>query len=176
MNRPQSHGDTEHTEMNTPQSHGGTEDTHMNGSQRHGDTENTHLTGQQSDGDAEIAEINRLTERIIGCAIEVHRVLGPGLLEPIYESAMCIEFDELGLGYIRQTCIPAYYKGRFLGNHRVDLIVDDLVIVEIKSVERMNPVFEAQLLTYLRLTGRRLGLLVNFNSRLVKDGIKRMIL
>ncbi len=134
------------------------------------------MNGLQIHRDTEIGEINRLTERIIGCAIEVHRVLGPGLLEQVYESAMCIEFEELGLRYIRQSRIPAYYKDRLLGDYKVDLIVEDLVIVEVKSVERMNPVFEAQLLTYLRLTGKRLGLLINFNSRLVKDGIKRLIL
>ena len=124
----------------------------------------------------EFAEINPLTQRIIGCAIEVHRVLGPGLLEPMYESAICIEFDEANLKYARQISLPAYYKGRLLGEYRVDLVVDDRVLVEIKSVERMNPVFEAQLLTYLRLTGKRVGLLLNFNSRLIKDGIKRLIL
>ena len=84
----------------------------MNGSQSHGDTEDTEINGPQSHGGTGISHINRLTERIIGCAVEVHRVLGPGLPELIYESAMCIEFEELGLTYIRQTCIPAYYKGR----------------------------------------------------------------
>jgi GxxExxY protein len=124
----------------------------------------------------EVAEINPLTQRIIGCAIEVHRVLGPGLLEQMYESAICLEFDEASLSYARQVRLPAYYKGRLLGEYRVDLIVDDRVLVEIKSVERMNPVFEAQLLTYLRLTGQRVGLILNFNSRLIRDGIKRLIL
>ncbi|HEX3704350.1 MAG TPA: GxxExxY protein [Vicinamibacterales bacterium] len=119
--------------------------------------------------------MNLVTQRIIGCAIEVHRVLGPGLLETIYETAMCIELEDIGATYQRQVLLPAYYKGLLLGEYRVDLIVDDLVIVEIKSVERANPVFEAQILTYLRLTGKRLGLLINFNSRLVKDGIKRLI-
>ena len=94
----------------------------------------------------------------------------------MYESALCIELDDAGLKYERQTRLPAYYKGRPLGEYRVDLIVRDLVLVEIKSVERMNPVFEAQLLTYLRLTGKRVGLLINFNSRLLKDGVKRLIL
>jgi GxxExxY protein len=123
-----------------------------------------------------VTEIDPLTQRIIGCAIEVHRVLGPGLLEPMYESAICIEFEEVSLKYARQVRLPAYYKGCLLGEYRVDLIVDDRVLVEVKSVERMNPVFEAQLLTYLRLTGKRVGLLLNFNSRLIKDGIKRLIL
>ena len=94
------------------------------------------------------------------------------LLEP----GRCIEFDDARLGYARQAPIPTSYKGRLLGHHRVDLIVEDLVLVEIKAVERMNPVFEAQMLTYLRLTRKSLGLLINFNSRLLKDGIMRLIL
>jgi GxxExxY protein len=120
--------------------------------------------------------INALTERIIACGIEVHRALGPGLLEPIYETAMCIELKEQGVGFVRQRMLPAFYKGRLLGEYRVDLIVEDLVVVEIKSTERPNPLFEAQLLTYLRLTGKHLGLLLNFNSRLLTEGVKRMVL
>jgi GxxExxY protein len=123
-----------------------------------------------------VTEINVLIQKIIGPAIEVHRVLGPGLLETIYEAAMCIEFDDAGVKYGRQTRLPAYYKGRLLGEYRVDHVVDDLVLVEIKSIERVNRVFEAQLLTYLRLSGKRIGLLINFNSRLLKDGVKRLIL
>ncbi len=121
-------------------------------------------------------ELSPLTERIIGCAIEVHKALGPGLPESIYENALCIEFDETKLPYARQVRVPAYYKGRLLGEYRVDVIVNDLVVLEIKSVERHNPVFEAQLLTNLRLTGKRLGLLLNFNTRLLKDGIMRRVL
>lgn len=119
---------------------------------------------------------NQVTEKIIGCAIEVHRELGPGLLESIYEAAMCIELESAGLQYQRQVKIPASYKGHLLGEHRLDLLVENEVIVEIKSVERHEAVFEAQVLTYLRITGKRLGLLINFNSRLVKDGIRRIIL
>jgi GxxExxY protein len=104
------------------------------------------------------------------------KCIGPGLLEAMYEAAMCIEFDEAGVKYDRQTRLPASYKGRLLGEYRVDLVVEDLVLVEIKSIDRLNPVFEAQLLTYLRLTGKRIGLLLNFNSRLLKDGVKRLIL
>lgn len=121
-------------------------------------------------------EINALTQQIIGCAIEVHRELGPGLLETIYESALCIELDSRRISYATQTRLPVYYKGRRLGEHRIDLVVAGLVLVELKAVEHLNPVFEAQLLTYLRLTGRKVGLLINFNSRLLKDGIKRMVL
>jgi len=142
----------------------------MNG---HKDSEPTKIKLPQSHG---VTEINALTQKIIGCAIEVHRVLGPGLLESLYESALCIEFDDGGLKCARQIRAPAYYKGRLLGEYRVDLIVEDLVVLEIKSVERLDPVFDAQMLTYLRLTGKKLGLVLNFNSRLLKDGIKRLIL
>jgi GxxExxY protein len=121
-------------------------------------------------------EINALTSRIIGCAIEVHRALGPGLLESIYETAITIEFDELGMCYQRQLPIPAYYKGRMLGHYRIDLLVEDIVLVEVKAVTHMNAIFEAQLLTYLRLTNTRCGLLINFNARLLKDGVQRFVL
>ena len=131
------------------------------------------MNGPQSHKDT---EINRLTHRIVGCAIEVHRALGVGLLEPAYETAMCIELDDEGIKYVRQTLLPAFYKGRCLGEYRIDLIVEDQVIVEIKAVERFNPSFEAQLLTYLRITGKRVGLLINFNSRLLKDGVQRLVL
>ncbi len=130
----------------------------------------------QSHEDTEFAPINLLTRKIIGCAIEVHRMLGPGLLESIYESALCIEMDDVGLMYERQVSIPACYKGHALGHYRIDLIVDDLVIVDIKSVEGPNAVFEAQVLTYLRITGKRIGLRVNFNSALLKDGVTRLAL
>ena len=124
----------------------------------------------------EVTELNPLAERIIGCAIEVHKALGPGLLESIYETALCIELGDAGLPYTRQVPVPAFYKGQLLGARRVDVIVDDRVLLEIKSVERHNPVFEAQLLTNMRLTGKRLGLLLNFNTRLMKDGIMRRVL
>lgn len=134
------------------------------------------MNGPQSHRDTELRDHNEVTARIIGCAIEVHRTLGPGLLESLYESAMCIEFDGLKIEHIRQASIPAFYKGHLLGHYRVDLVVADLVIVEIKSVERSVPVFEAQLLTYMRLMNKRVGLLINFNSRLLKNGITRMAL
>ena len=118
---------------------------------------------------------NQLTEKIIGCAIEVHRQLGPGLLESTYEAAMCVEFEFLGLKHKCQVAVPAIYKGRAIGEYRMDLIVEDTVIVEIKSVERFDPIFEAQLLTYLKVTSKNIGLLINFNSRLLKDGIKRFV-
>jgi GxxExxY protein len=117
-----------------------------------------------------------LNERIIGCAIEVHRTLGPGLLESAYERAMCVELEDAGLSYQCEVLVPVQYKGRVIGEYRIDLLVADTVIVEIKSVERFDPIFEAQVLTYLRVTGKRVGLLINFNSRLLKDGVKRYVL
>lgn len=125
--------------------------------------------------DTELDQINRITERIIGCAIEVHRVLRCGLFEAIYRSALAIEFDVAGLSFIREVSVPAVYKGRLLGSYRLDFMVEDLVIVEVKSVERMSPVFETQVITYLGLTRKRVGLLINFNSRLLKDGVQRFI-
>jgi GxxExxY protein len=116
-----------------------------------------------------------LTEKIIGCPIEVHRQLGPGLLEQTYEAALCIELQNTGMNFVRQPIFPVVYKGQTIGEYRLDLIVADTVIVEIKSVDRFDPIFEAQVLTYLRVTGKKLGLLINFNSRLVRDGIKRYV-
>ena len=106
----------------------------------------------------------------------MHRHLGPGLLEHAYEEALCTEFQLQGINYQRQMAVPLSYKGHSIGEYRIDLLVEDMVIVEIKSVERHDPVFEAQLLTYLKITGKKVGLLVNFNSRLLKNGIKRLIL
>jgi GxxExxY protein len=130
----------------------------------------------QSDREADLLPLNLLTKKIIGCAIEVHRVLGPGLLESMYEGAMCIEMDDAGLSYERQVSVPAYYKGHALGHHRIDLIIDGQVIVDIKSVERSTAIFEAQLLTYLKMMNKRIELLINFNSALLKDGVKRLAL
>ena len=118
----------------------------------------------------------RLTEKIIGCAIEVHRQLGPGLLEGSYLAALCIELADAGLRFAREHRVPVVYKGHLVGEYRLDLIVEDSVVVELKSVERFDPVFEAQVLTYLKVTGKRIGLLMNFNSRLLRDGIKRFVL
>jgi GxxExxY protein len=117
-----------------------------------------------------------LTEQIIGCAIEVHRHLGPGLLESVYESALCIELKSLGLPFTRQIGVPVFYKGELIAEHRPDLIIRDEVIVEIKSVERFNPVFLAQMLTYLRITDMHVGLILNFNRPVMKDGVRRVSL
>lgn len=121
-------------------------------------------------------ENNVLTEKIIGCALEVHKLLGPGLLESIYESALCIEFELQRIKFERQKNIEVTYKNHIIGNYRIDIIVENQIVLEIKSVERMDAVFEAQLLSYMKLGNYKLGLLLNFNSRLLKDGIKRMIL
>ena len=117
--------------------------------------------------------LNKLTERIIGCAIEVHRELGPGLLEATYEAALAIELESAGIRFKRQPVVPVRYKGRVIGDYRLDFMVEDAVVLEIKSVERHDTVFEAQVLTYLKITGKPLGLLINFNSRLLKEGVKR---
>ena len=117
-----------------------------------------------------------LSERIIACAIEVHRHLGAGLLESVYEEALCREFDGNRVSYDRQVGIPLYYKGHLISEHRPDLIVEGSVIVEVKSVQRLEPIHTAQVMTYLRVRGVRLGLILNFNSVVMRHGIKRVIL
>lgn len=121
-------------------------------------------------------ERDPLTEKIISCAIEVHRTLGPGLLESTYESALCVELQMSRLNHQRQLAVPVIYKGQPVGEYRLDLVVEKLIVLELKSVDRFDPVFEAQLLAYLKITGLKRGLLLNFNSRLLKDGIKRLVL
>jgi len=125
---------------------------------------------------AELASLNPITEKIIGCAIEVHRHLGAGLLEQTYESALCVELGLRGMTFDRQPTFAVTYKGRTVGEHRADLIVERAIVIEIKSVERFDPVFDSQLLTYLKCTGLHLGLLINFNSMLLKQGIRRLVL
>ena len=119
--------------------------------------------------------INDLTKRIIGCAIEVHRALGPGLQERSYENALAIELRDQGLPFDRQVSVPVAYKGEWIGDYRLDLIVGDAAVVEIKSVERGDPLFEAQLLAYLRASGKHIGLLINFNSHLLSQGVRRLV-
>jgi GxxExxY protein len=119
-----------------------------------------------------------LTEKIIGAAIEVHRALGPGLLESAYEECLCHEFHLRGICFERQRPLPVEYKGVKLDcGYRLDLIVENKVILEIKCVEHILPVHEAQLLTYLKMTGMRVGLILNFNiSTLVRGGVVRKVL
>ena len=120
---------------------------------------------------------NDLSRRIIGCAIEAHRTLGgPGLLESVYEEALAWELQRSGLRVDRQTAVPIRYKGQQLATPlRIDLLVERKVIVEVKSTVDYNPVFEAQALTYLRLTGLKLALVINFGKRYVKDGLHRVV-
>jgi GxxExxY protein len=121
-------------------------------------------------------EQDPLTERIIGCAIEVHRELGPGLLEKPYEIALAIALARAGLRFERQRVVPLVYEGVHVGDYFPDLIVEDEVVVEVKSVLKFEPVFLAQMLTYLRITGLRRGLILNFNKPVLKAGIKRVVL
>ncbi len=119
----------------------------------------------------------QLTEAVIGAAIEVHRVLGPGLLESAYEQCLCHELSLTGRSFERQVELPVVYKGvRLDCGYRMDLVVEDQVVVEIKTVDKLAPVHEAQLLTYLRLSGKRVGLLLNFHAAAMSRGIKRMVL
>ncbi|HEX3884007.1 MAG TPA: GxxExxY protein [Stellaceae bacterium] len=122
-------------------------------------------------------ENDPLTEKIIGFAIEVHRQLGPGLLESAYEECLCYEFRENGIAFRRQVPLPVIYKDiRLDCGYRIDLVVGDELILELKTVERLIPVHEAQLLTYLKLSGLRTGLLLNFNAAVLRDGIRRLVL
>ncbi|MFZ0945526.1 MAG: GxxExxY protein [Syntrophobacteraceae bacterium] len=122
-------------------------------------------------------DLNTITERIIGAAIEVHKVLGPGLMESAYEECLCRELVLRGVGLERQLPLPVEYKGvRLDCGYRLDLLVEQSVVVEIKSLSSIEPIHEAQLLTYLKLGGWKLGLLVNFNVPTLKDGIRRRIL
>jgi len=117
-----------------------------------------------------------LTRKIIACAIEVHKRLGPGLLEKLYKEAMAVEMELSGLKVEKNVKIPVEYKGKPIGEYFIDLLVEDVVILELKSVERHDSVFEAQILSYMKLTEKKVGLLINFNSKMVKDGIKRFVL
>ena len=119
---------------------------------------------------------NELTEKIIGAAIEVHRHLGPGLLESIYEECFCYELNQAGLQFLRQVRLPITYKGIKLESaFKMDLLVENTVVVEIKATEGSAPVHGAQVLTYLKAANKRLGLLINFNVPLLKDGVQRIV-
>lgn len=120
--------------------------------------------------------LNSFTDRIIRCGIEVHKQLGPGLLESSYEACMVYELGHAGLSVSRQLELPIRYKDIELTcGYRIDLLVEDAVIVELKAVDKLQPIHDAQLISYLRLSGKRLGLLMNFNERYLKNGIKRRI-
>jgi GxxExxY protein len=125
--------------------------------------------------DAETQSFNALTERVIGACIEIHRALGPGLLESAYEECLCYELSITGIGFERQKPLPFHYKNVNLDcGYHLDLVVEEKVIIELKTVENLMPIHEAQLLTYLKLSGLTLGLLINFNVPMLKNGIKRI--
>jgi len=118
-----------------------------------------------------------VTERVIGFAIAVHRLLGPGLLESAYEECLCFELMQAGTGYARQVPLPIVYKGvRLDCGYRLDILVEQQLVLEIKTVEKLLPIHEAQMLTYLRLGRYPTGLLMNFNTVVLKDGIRRFVL
>jgi len=131
----------------------------------HGDTEDTEI------------KLNEITEQIIGATIEVHKALGPGLLEAAYDECLCCELNLREIRFERQSPLPVHYKGMKLDcGYRIDVLVADAVVVEIKALETLAPIHEAQLLTYLKLGHWKLGLLINFNVPILKDGIRRRVM
>ena len=120
--------------------------------------------------------LKEVTAKIISCALEIHSTLGPGLLEGVYEEALAHEFTLRKIRYIRQKEVSLRYKGADIGKHRIDYLVEDEVIVELKAVESLHRIYEAQLLTYLRAMDKRIGLLINFNVIRLREGIKRLII
>ena len=128
-------------------------------------------------GDTEVLRrrLNELSSKVIGACIEIHRELGPGLLESAYEECLAYSLSQLNLEFKRQVPMPVRFRTvRLDCGYRLDLVVEDLLIVELKSVAEMHPIFEAQLLTYLKLAHKPLGLLINFNVPVLKDGVKRI--
>lgn len=131
------------------------------------ETDNVMATGRQE---------NEISGKIIGAAIEVHKMLGPGLLESAYEECLCRELHLRGIEFERQVPLPLNYKGIDLDcSYRLDLLVEDKVIVELKSIEGLEPIHEAQMLTYLKLRNAWLGLIINFNVMMLKDGVRRLV-
>ncbi len=131
--------------------------------------------GTSNRRDAETQSFNELTERVIGACIEIHRALGPGLLESAYEECLCHELSVAGVKFERQKPLPVHYKAVNLDcGYRLDLVVEQKLIVELKAVENLLSIHEAQALTYLKLSGLTLGLLINFNVPVLKAGIKRI--
>jgi GxxExxY protein len=136
------------------------------------------FTAENAEG-AELTQaetLDRITESIIGAAIEVHRALGPGLLESAYEACLAFELIERGLKVEQQKALPVVYREvRLDCGYRLDLLVEGAVIVEVKAVDHLAPVHQAQLLSYLKLSGCRVGLLINFNVKILKDGLRRVV-
>ena len=121
-------------------------------------------------------ELDELAHDVVDAAVEVHRVLGPGFVESVYEQALCVELSLRGIPFGRQLPIAVGYKGRQVGQHQLDLLIADRLIVELKAVESLAPIHGVQLRSYLKATGRTLGLLINFNVPLLRQGIRRVIL
>ena len=122
-------------------------------------------------------DINKLSSEIIGAAIEVHKTLGPGLLESAYEQCLAYELSQTGIPFQTQVPLPVQYKGiRLDCGYRIDFLVADILLIELKAVDQLFGVHEAQILTYMKLSGKRIGLLINFNVELLKQGIKRFVL
>jgi GxxExxY protein len=135
------------------------------------------IIGENAEINGEIMQNAELTKQVIGAAIEVHKHWGPGLLENIYERSLCHELRLREVEFESQVELPLVYKGEEVGESlRLDIIVNDSVVVELKSVKSLEPIHEAQLLTYMKLTGCKIGLLINFNVPILVDGVKRMVL
>jgi len=130
----------------------------------------------EKSNDRIVMDLNKLSSRIIGAAIEVHKALGPGLLESAYEECICHELSIGGLSLERQKPLAVRYRGINLDcGYRLDVVVEDAIILELKSCEKIEPIHKAQLLTYLKLSGFKLGLLLNFNVTLMREGIVRIV-
>jgi GxxExxY protein len=138
---------------------------------------NTLLTAETAEGAEVVQEVNQITEAVIGAAMEVHRTLGPGLLESTYEICLCRELSLRGIRFERQVPISVEYKGVKLDcGYRADLVVEGAILVELKSIDALLPIHEAQLLSYLKLGAWHVGLIINFNVQLLKHGIRRRVL
>jgi GxxExxY protein len=121
-------------------------------------------------------ELEVLIRQTIGCCLVVHRELGPGLLEGVYSRAIALELKSRGMRFSTEKAVPVRYRGSLICHQRIDLFVDDRLVLEVKAVERLIPIHKAQVINYLRLTGARAGLLVNFNVPILKQGIQRLVL
>jgi len=119
--------------------------------------------------------VDQLAHAVIGAAIEVHRLLGPGFLEEVYEQALAVELVERGVPFLRQVIIAVNYKGQKVGEGRLDLLAGGILIVELKAVDKLAPIHTAQVMSYLKTTGLQLGLLINFNVPILKEGIRRVV-
>ena len=134
-------------------------------------------TAENAEDAEKVNDLNELTDAIIGAAIEVHRALGPGLLESTYEMCLCRELNIRGLPFERQVPIPVQYKGVKLDcGYRADLVVESAILVELKAIDSLLSIHDAQMLSYLKLSGHKIGLLINFNVELLKHGIRRRVL